>query len=372
MKAALAAALTLTVVAAAASQQPPETGVSARWPAGSITTEESAKTALSEARASREKLSAGYVERLQACKDELFPDYCRGKARSERDAGEAELARVEKEALGVVEKRQQPSAAVPAGQPPRTERPPELLDRSILERWPQGSIKSEEQAKAALEDVDTFRDKLKAAYRDEYNRCIGKVLVSKCWDEARLDQYNRNKELRQVELQAKDFLRAMTAEKERERKAAVIAKEEAGAGKPGPAAKSAEKAKQLAGRSASQPKEPKAVPSRAAGPKDDSARRAQAAERARSAERARGKVAENRAKAAQRARSDAENERAYLERRRKAEESRAIAEKNRIRSEQRRSERIEQAKKERELRIEAQKRADERRARAKSALNPFD
>ena len=370
LTAALVVALTLVGAAYASPQKPFENGVGARWPAGSVQTEANARQALADVGAAREKLSAAYVEQLQACKDTVFTDFCRGKARSARDEAEQELARVETEARAVTERNVAKTAPAPATpESYGTEWPPELRDSSILKRWPEGSIQSEEQAKLALEDVDTSRDKLKSAYRRAYNQCIGKVLVSRCWDEARADQYARGKELRQVELQAKDFLRAEEARKERDRKAAVLAKEEARAGQPGPAARSAEKSRGKAQRAKAAPSAPKRHEPRAT---DDSARRAQAAERARSAERARQKVEKNRAKAARRAKDDAANEAAYLERQQQAEKTRAVAQQKQQRSEQRRAERLEKARKEQELRIEAQKRADEQKNRAQSALNPFD
>ncbi|MDD7442866.1 MAG: hypothetical protein PUG38_09670 [Sutterellaceae bacterium] len=102
-----------------------------------------------------------------------------------------------------------------------------LEDRSVLERWPAGSIRTHEEAQAALDDIDARRRKLDEAAAAQHDACIDNFLVSACWEKVRRLQFDRGREFRQVELEAKDFIRAENTKKEKERQ--VAAKIESGA-----------------------------------------------------------------------------------------------------------------------------------------------
>ena len=110
-----------------------------------------------------------------------------------------------------------------------------LTDSSILQRWPAGSIKTHDEAEAALADVDRNRAALKKQEAIEHDACIDRFFVSACWEKNRVNSYDREKEFRRVELEAKDWLRAENAQKEKERQlqAKIEAGKEASAGEIG-------------------------------------------------------------------------------------------------------------------------------------------
>ena len=92
-----------------------------------------------------------------------------------------------------------------------------LTDSSILQRWRAGSIKTHDEAEAALADVDRNRAALKKQEAIEHDACVDRFFVSACWEKNRVNSYDREKEFRRVELEAKDWLRAENAQKEKER-----------------------------------------------------------------------------------------------------------------------------------------------------------
>lgn len=370
-----------------------ETAVPALFPAGSIATPERAREALRETASLREQIHETALSKHLACKDgTIFMDYCRGRVRSAVSSREAELDAVEKEARAVIAAESPAVQPVPEKKEPTlSERlearadamsrplPAALSDHSISERWPAGSVTSREKAEAAINDADAAREKLNAAAKAGHDICIGRILVSGCWEDVRKAQFTIGKEIRRVELEAKDFIRAENAAKEKARQAeAKLAAGEA----PASSASGLTEERTAAALAEAEKRKADEAAALAASAKREAdlenrrieaeAKKAEAAARAEENRKTREKVAANQAAAAKRAAENPKYEAQAAKRAADAEARRAEAAKNAAEAEKKRAERRAELKAQQEKRAAAQKRYEEEKARRDKSLNPFE
>lgn len=369
--------------------------IASKWPAGSIETPEAAREVLKETAELRESIREAVLGRHLACKDgTIFMDYCRGRAKALGEAREKELAAVEAEAHAVI------ASLEPAVTPEPEKRkstlserigekidamnqalPAALKDDSITKRWPEGSINTHEKAQAALDDTDKAREALDKAAREGRDICVGRILVSGCWEDVRQQQYARGKEIRAVELEAKDFIRAENAAKEKRRQLAarieageaVTDEQIAAAGlAPEEVADARAKAenRKLSESQAAADSE-KRVEDLASRLEKTEETKAVAAERVEDNKALQAKVAEKNAEARQRAAQDRAHEAEAAKRERELAQRRAQAKQKALDAEKRRAERRADAEAQREKRLEAQKRYDEEKAKREKSFNPF-
>lgn len=369
--------------------------IPSKWPAGSIETPEEAREVLKETSALRESIREAVLARHLACKDgTIFMDYCRGRAKALGEAREKELAAVEAEANAVIaslspavtpepEKRQ-PSLSERIGEKidaMNQPLPAALSDNSITKKWPRGSITTHEQAQAALDDTDKAREALEEAARVGHDICVGRILVSGCWEDVRQQQYARGKEIRAVELEAKDFIRAENAAKEKRRQ--LAARIEAGESVTEAQITAAGLTPEEVAEARAKAENRKLSEAQAAADSqqrtDDLAARlakaeetkAVAAERVEDHKALETKVVEKNAEAKRRATEDRAHEAEAAKRERDLAQRRAQAKQKAADAEKRRAERRANAEEQREKRIEAQKRYDEEKAKRENSINPF-
>ena len=370
--------------------------IAAHWPAGSIDTPEKARQALKDAAGLREQLHDAALAGHLACKDgTIFMDYCRGRVKAAADAREAEIAAIESQAKTVL------AAQTPASRPAapaqgmtlsekirskmeamRAELPSALSDDSITGRWPAGSIDTHEKAQAALDDADRARKALEKAADAGHDICIGRVLVSGCWEDVRRAKYMRGQEIRRVELEAKDFMRAENAAKEKRRQLAArieegkaVSDEQAKAAGMTPAEVDEARARGRE-RQADEAAAEQAAGQRKADLKNRleqaEERKAAAAERVEQGRQAAEQAARRNAEAARRAAQDGEYEAAAARRLAEARQREAEAKQRSAESARRRAERRARSEEQRKERLEAQKRYESEKARREKSLNPFD
>ncbi|MDL2058414.1 hypothetical protein MUN46_000345 [Mesosutterella sp. AGMB02718] len=383
-----------------------------RWPEGSIQTPGQARQALKDIEELRGRVHDAALKKHLACKDgTIFMDYCRGRVRSAANARMKELDRAAAEARAVI------ASTTPAKDPAAPAKssvlkdkwdalfaklPAGIDDRSILERWPEGSITSHDKAEAALKDVDRSRSAMEREADEAHDVCIGHFLVSNCWDRVRTARFNREKEFRRVELEAKNFIRAENTEKEQNKKLAAKIEEgvELTPEERALAAGSIERAtrrqadaderlrRQAAAeervakaRADALEKQSKELQAQADAAKREASlaerrakaeeNRQKAAERAASAEKTRERVAANRQKAAQRRAEDPSYEKASQRREQQAAEREKKSAEQGARLQEQRERRRAAAQAEREKRAAAQQRYDEEKKKRQKSLNPF-
>lgn len=369
--------------------------IPSKWPAGSIETPEVAREVLKDTAALRESIREAVLARHLACKDgTIFMDYCRGRAKALVEAREKELAAVETEANAVI------ASLSPAVTPEPEKRAPSLSERigekidamnqplpaalsddSITKKWPKGTIATHEQAQAALDDTDKARSALEEAARVGHDVCVGRILVSGCWEDVRQQQYARGKEIRAVELEAKDFIRAENAAKEKRRQ--LAAKIEAGESVTDAQIAAAGLTPEEVAEARAKAENRRLSEAQAAADSqqrtEDLASRLEKAEETKAVAGQRvednkalqAKVAEKNAEAARRATEDRAHEAEAAKRERDLAKRRAEAKQKAADAEKRRAERRANAEEQREKRLEAQKRYDEEKAKRENSINPF-
>lgn len=369
--------------------------IPSKWPAGSIETPEQAREVLKDTSVLRESIREAVLARHLACKDgTIFMDYCRGRAKALGEAREKELSAVEAEANAVIDSLSPAVTPEPEKrQPTLSERigeridamnqplPAALKDDSITKKWPKGSITTHEKAQAALDDTDKAREALDAAARVGHDVCVGRILVSGCWEDVRRQQYVRGKEIRAVELEAKDFIRAENAAKEKRRQLAARieagelvteAQIEAAGLTPEEVADARAKAEnRKLGEAQAQTDASQRTEDLASRLEKAEETKAVAAERVEDNKALQAKVAEKNAEAKRRAAEDRAHEAEAAKRERDLAERRAQAKQKAADAEKRRAERRANAEEQREKRLEAQKRYDEEKAKREKSFNPF-
>lgn len=276
-----------------------------------------------------------------------------------------------------------------------------LTDSSILQRWRAGSIKTHDEAEAALADVDRNRAALKKQEAIEHDACIDRFFVSACWEKNRVNSYDREKEFRRVELEAKDWLRAENAQKEKERQlqAKIEEGKEASAGEIGAVLDDNAPTKRMMGAESRMEARIRAE-ERVAKAQSDAlekqakelqneetyARRqaniverqakavedaAAAAKRVEQHDKTVERVAERRASDAAKAAKEPENVAAYNKRAADAADRKAKAEQKGADLAQKRAERAARNEQDRQNRIELQKKYEAERKERSESINPF-
>ncbi len=96
-------------------------------------------------------------------------------------------------------------------------------DSALLTEYPPGSIRTREQAAAALQRASADADETERVYRSEISACSATIFVTRCQNNARSKRDARMREVERVRLEAHALTRRLDAEE----RARVRAAEEA-------------------------------------------------------------------------------------------------------------------------------------------------
>jgi hypothetical protein len=101
----------------------------------------------------------------------------------------------------------------------------------LKQRYPAGSINSEEQASRAQKDVKTERAAIEARMKKEQRECVKEFLVTECRERAKERRRNERAQLKQIETEAARYQRQQRVVKRDDALAEKREREEADAGK---------------------------------------------------------------------------------------------------------------------------------------------
>jgi colicin import membrane protein len=98
---------------------------------------------------------------------------------------------------------------------------------AVAERYPSGSIRSEERAAQALKDVEVERRAVETRFAENERACYGRFFATDCLQKAKDQRREALTRLRPIEIEANTFRRRVRAEGHEKEAAERAAKREA-------------------------------------------------------------------------------------------------------------------------------------------------